>query len=107
MATIGKIPEKRFSVYHVVEGIWYTEVDVEQIEWTRYESFCVPALKKHRHHNTYEEKAHLFSFWDRPLLESWEYFDENKRTLKCSTGLHRDFKIKIVNFPGYQNNETS
>jgi gentisate 1,2-dioxygenase len=61
-------------VYHVVEGQGYTEIGGERIEWTRSDTFCVPSWKPHRHFNAGDEKAYLFSFSDRPLLEKLGMF---------------------------------
>jgi gentisate 1,2-dioxygenase len=73
----GQSPLRRETtsfVYHVVEGEGYTEIGNERIEWSRSDTFCVPAWKPHRHFNTSGETVYLFSFNDRSLLEKLGMF---------------------------------
>ena len=65
-------------VYHVVEGEGYTEIGTERVSWIISDTFCVPAWKPHRHYNTGEEKAYLFSFSDQPLLEKLGMFGRDE-----------------------------
>jgi gentisate 1,2-dioxygenase len=71
-------------VYHIVEGEGYTEIDGKRFQWTRCDTFCVPAWKQHRHYNTSDETVYLFSFSDRPLLEKLGMF-------------RRQEEIKVIN----------
>jgi gentisate 1,2-dioxygenase len=59
------------------------DVDGERIEWIRYDTFCVPAWKQHRHFNVGAERVYLFSFSHRPLLESLGMFrrEEDSKTV--------------------------
>jgi gentisate 1,2-dioxygenase len=75
-------------VYHVVEGEGYTEIEGVRVEWTRSDTFCVPAWKKHRHFNTSGEVVYLFSFSDRPLLEKLGMFRREIETKKVVNGVH-------------------
>ncbi|KAL6251914.1 hypothetical protein RBB50_002124 [Rhinocladiella similis] len=67
------IRETASSIYHVVEGSGFTEVDGQRIEWERGDTFCVPAWKKYRHvckHPDSGSAAYLYRFHDRPMLKA-------------------------------------
>jgi gentisate 1,2-dioxygenase len=61
-------------VYHAVEGEGYTQIGEERINWTKSDTFCVPAWKGHQHFNSSDQRVFLFSFSDRPLLEKLGMF---------------------------------
>ncbi|MBV8425594.1 MAG: cupin domain-containing protein [Candidatus Eremiobacteraeota bacterium] len=66
-----KSPERRetsSAVYHVVEGAGATRAGSAKLDWRRGDTFVVPAWMPYVHAAT--EKAYLFRFDDRPLLEA-------------------------------------
>lgn len=61
-------------VCHAVEGEGYTQIGEERINWTKSDTFCVPAWEGHQHFNSSDQRVFLFSFSDRPLLEKLGMF---------------------------------
>lgn len=57
-------------VYHVAEGSGTSVVDGVRLDWSRGDTFAVPAWAAHEHANTAGEDALLFSFSDAPVLEA-------------------------------------
>ncbi|MFN2461358.1 MAG: cupin domain-containing protein [Candidatus Velthaea sp.] len=60
--------ETASSVYHVHEGSGSTTVGDAELQWSRGDTFCVPAWSPYMHRA--RDAAHLFRFDDRPLLEA-------------------------------------
>lgn len=58
------------AVYHVVRGSGWTEIDGEKFEWGPGDTFALPVWAEHRHANPSKNEALLFSFSDRPAIES-------------------------------------
>ncbi|KAH6867517.1 RmlC-like cupin domain-containing protein [Thelonectria olida] len=64
-------------VYHIFEGQGYSELqqgtdsELQKIEWTRGDTFSVPAWTRIRHVNIQASgNAYLFAVSDRPIIES-------------------------------------
>lgn len=63
------------SVYHVAEGAGYSVIAGTRYEWEFGDTFVVPSWAWHEHAASGEE-AVLFSFSDRPVLESFDLLRE-------------------------------
>lgn len=66
-----KSPERRettSAVYHVVEGSGATRIGSSKLDWQRGDTFAVPSWMPYVH--AAAEKAYLFRFDDRPLVEA-------------------------------------
>ena len=57
------------TVYHVAEGSGFSILDATRFNWSKGDTFAVPTWCWHEHASPLED-AVLFSFTDRPLLES-------------------------------------
>lgn len=53
-----------------------TAIGEGYLEWEREGSFVVPIWQRHRHENSSEEEAILFSINDRPIVEALELYRE-------------------------------
>jgi len=58
------------SVYHVVRGSGWSEIDGRRLAWGAGDTFALPVWAEHRHANPGGEDALLFSFSDRPAVEA-------------------------------------
>ena len=69
------------SVYCVMEGEGYTEVDGVRLEWGQHDFFAIPHWKWHRHVNLRGDRdAVLFSVSDFPTIEKLGLYREQGRT---------------------------
>ena len=57
------------SIYFVLDGEGYTEVDGERYEWGKSDFFVVPSHRWRHFVNTGPENAILYSYTDAPLIE--------------------------------------
>jgi gentisate 1,2-dioxygenase len=64
------LPQRRMAstVYCVLEGEGYTEVEGTRLEWERNDVFAVPNWQWHAHGNTGSDDALLYSVTDEPVL---------------------------------------
>jgi len=58
------------AVYHVVRGSGWSEINGEKFSWGPGDTFSLPVWAEHRHANPGNSDALLFSFSDRPAVES-------------------------------------
>jgi gentisate 1,2-dioxygenase len=68
------------TVYCVLEGEGYTEVEGKRISWQRNDVFTVPGWLQHHHDNTSHRDAFLYSVTDEPTLRKLGLYRE-ERTL--------------------------
>jgi gentisate 1,2-dioxygenase len=68
------------TVYLAVEGHGVLEVDDQQFEWEPHDVLVVPSWSTHRHINTGDEPAILFSFTDRPVIRACSLWREKAVT---------------------------
>ena len=71
------------TVYHAVSGDGVTYVgrgaDEQELKWGKRDCFFVPSWAWHRHENRSQtEPAYLFSVTDRPVLEAFNLFWEQR-----------------------------
>jgi gentisate 1,2-dioxygenase len=64
------------SLYCVLEGEGYTEVDGKRLDWGRNDVFAVPGWVWHSHRNTGEGDAFLYSVTDEPVMRKLELLRE-------------------------------
>lgn len=68
------IRETASSVYHIIEGTGYTEIDGKKITWKKGDTFCVPAWNKYQHVANSTETAYLYRFDDKPMLKALGFY---------------------------------
>lgn len=62
------------TIYFVLDGEGYTEVDGERFEWGKSDFFVVPSHRWRRFVNTGKEDAILYSYTDAPLIEKLGHY---------------------------------
>jgi gentisate 1,2-dioxygenase len=62
------------TIYHVFRGKGATTIGGERYEWEEGDSFVVPLWNEHRHENTHDQAAVLFTMDDRPLMEALGFY---------------------------------
>jgi gentisate 1,2-dioxygenase len=67
------------TVYCVLEGEGYTDVEGTRLEWKRNDVFTVPGWLWHEHKNTNKQQAFLYSVTDEPTLRKLSLFREEGR----------------------------
>jgi gentisate 1,2-dioxygenase len=68
------VKETASSVYHVVEGSGYTEVEGKKLIWERGDTFCIPSWHQYQHFATSEETVYLYRFDDKPMLKALGFY---------------------------------
>jgi gentisate 1,2-dioxygenase len=64
------------TIYCVLEGAGYTEVDGKRLDWARNDVFTVPGWTWHAHGNAGKEDAFLYSVTDEPAMRKLGLFRE-------------------------------
>lgn len=72
--------ETASSVYHVIEGKGYSNINSEKFEWKQGDTFCIPSWYRYGHFAGPEQTVYLYRFDDRPMVEAlgfyrWEGMD--------------------------------
>ena len=67
------------TIFFVMDGAGYTEVDGEKFAWERNDFFVVPNHRWHRFVNTGSEDAVLYSYTDEPLLTKLGHYHAQGR----------------------------
>jgi gentisate 1,2-dioxygenase len=70
------IQETASSVYHVIEGSGYSEIDGQKISWKKGDTFCVPTWNKYQHFANDKETVYLYRFDDKPQLKALGFYRE-------------------------------
>ena len=70
------IQETASSVYHVIEGSGYSEIDGQNISWKKGDTFCVPTWNKYQHFANDKETVYLYRFDDKPQLKALGFYRE-------------------------------
>ncbi len=68
------------TIYCVLEGEGFTEVEGKRLEWRRNDVFTVPGWVWHQHKNTGTGDAFLYSVTDEPAMRKLGLFREEGRT---------------------------
>ncbi len=66
--------ETASSVYHVVSGKGFSEINNERVPWKQGDTFCVPAWNKYQHTAEGDETVYLYRFHDKPMLKSLGFY---------------------------------
>jgi gentisate 1,2-dioxygenase len=72
--TSPAVQETASSVYHVVSGTGYSEVNGQKIEWKQGDTFCVPAWNKYQHTAKPGDTVYLYRFHDKPMLTALGFY---------------------------------
>jgi gentisate 1,2-dioxygenase len=68
------VQETASSVYHVVEGSGYTEIDGHKVLWKKGDTFCIPTWNKYQHFADGRETVYLYRVDDKPQLNSLGFY---------------------------------
>lgn len=68
------VRETASSVYHVVEGSGYTEVNGKRLTWERGDTFCIPSWHQYQHFAIGGETVYLYRFDDKPMLKALGFY---------------------------------
>lgn len=68
------VRETASSVYHVVEGSGYTEVEGKKLTWERGDTFCIPSWHKYQHFASDGQTVYLYRFDDKPMLKALGFY---------------------------------
>lgn len=68
------VQETASSVYHVVTGKGYTEINGERMVWKQGDTFCVPAWAQYWHTAEGSETVYLYRFHDKPMLKALGFY---------------------------------
>jgi gentisate 1,2-dioxygenase len=66
--------------YHVVEGVGYSVVGEQRLNWDDKDVFTVPTWTFREHVNTGDRPAFLFSFSDAPVMKALRLYRDQTRT---------------------------
>jgi gentisate 1,2-dioxygenase len=66
--------ETASSVYHVIEGSGYTEIDGKRLEWKQNDTFCIPAWHPYQHFADSGNTVYLYRFDDKPMLKALGFY---------------------------------
>ena len=68
------VRETASSVYHIISGRGYTEIEGEKIQWKQNDTFCIPAWHQYQHFAEGGETVYLYRFDDRPMLKALGFY---------------------------------
>lgn len=68
------VRETASSVYHIVEGSGFTEIDGKRVEWKQNDTFCIPAWYRYQHFADSGKPAYLYRFDDKPMLKALGFY---------------------------------
>ena len=68
--------ETTSSVYHVIVGEGYSEIENERFDWKAGDTFCVPSWHRYRHF-AQEQTVYLYRFDDRPMIKALGFYRED------------------------------
>ena len=68
------VQETASSVYHVVKGSGYTEINGEKFKWKANDTFCIPAWNKYQHFADPGQTVYLYRFDDKPMLKALGFY---------------------------------
>ena len=68
------VRETASSVYHIISGSGYTEIEGQKIQWKQNDTFCIPAWHRYQHFADEGETVYLYRFDDRPMLKALGFY---------------------------------
>ncbi|KAF2192354.1 RmlC-like cupin [Zopfia rhizophila CBS 207.26] len=66
--------ETTSSVYHVIAGSGYSNINDEKFEWKQGDTFCIPSWYKYQHFAGRDETVYLYRFDDKPMIEALGFY---------------------------------
>jgi gentisate 1,2-dioxygenase len=69
-----RVRETASSVYHVIEGSGYTEIDGKRVEWKQNDIFAIPAWCPYQHVADPGNRVYLYRFDDKPMLKALGFY---------------------------------
>jgi gentisate 1,2-dioxygenase len=66
--------ETASSVYHIIEGKGYSIIEGKKFEWTKGDTFCIPAWHRYQHFADSSETVYLYRFDDKPMLKALGFY---------------------------------
>lgn len=73
-ASSPAVRETASSVYHIVEGSGYTEIDGKRFDWKQNDTFCIPAWNQYQHFADPGQTVYLYRFDDKPMLKALGFY---------------------------------
>ena len=67
------VRETASSVYHVISGSGYSEINGQKIQWKQGDTFCIPAWNKYQHFAG-GDQVYLYRFDDKPMLRAVGFY---------------------------------
>jgi gentisate 1,2-dioxygenase len=68
------VQETASSVYHVIEGSGFSEVNGVSLRWEQGDTFCIPAWHRYQHFADGAGTVYLYRFDDRPMLRALGFY---------------------------------
>jgi len=68
------VRETASSVYHIISGSGYTDIDGTHFDWKEGDTFCIPSWQRYQHHAARDRTVYLYRFDDKPMLESLGFY---------------------------------
>jgi gentisate 1,2-dioxygenase len=68
------VQETASSVYHVISGSGYSDIDGQKVEWRQGDTFCIPSWHKYQHFAKPDETVYLYRFHDKPMLTALGFY---------------------------------
>ena len=63
-------------VYHVAKGSGYSIIDGKRLDWSKGDTFVLPAWLTHEHGTDSQDDSVLFSMSDLPVVEAMGLYRE-------------------------------
>jgi gentisate 1,2-dioxygenase len=64
------LQETASSIFHVIEGSGFSDIDGKKFSWKKGDTFSVPAWNTYQHHASDTEAVYLYRIHDEPMLKS-------------------------------------
>lgn len=73
-ASSPAVRETASSVYHVIEGNGYSEINGKRVGWKQNDTFCIPAWYRYQHFADPGKPVYLYRFDDKPMLKALGFY---------------------------------
>ncbi|GME33218.1 Gentisate -dioxygenase protein [Neofusicoccum parvum] len=73
-ATSPPVRETASAVYHVIEGSGYSVIDGQEVQWSRGDTFCIPAWHRYCHFASVGAPVYLVRSDDKPMLNALGFY---------------------------------
>lgn len=68
------VRETASSVYHIISGTGYSEIEGERMEWKENDTFCIPAWQRYQHIASSKGTVYFYRFDDKPMLKALGFY---------------------------------